>query len=70
MDIVIKLFWKQPLYLSEVLPITDIVVNIPFGTMIVDPTLSVPVTSVNGLIGNVVLTAADVGAATESYVDT
>ena len=70
MDIVVKLFWKQPLYLSEVLPITDIVVNIPFGTMIVDPTLSVPVTSVNGLIGNVVLTAADVGAATESYVDT
>ena len=69
MDIVVKLFWKQPLSLSEVLPITDIVVNIPFGAMIVDPTLSVPVTSVNGEIGDVVLTANDVGAATESYVD-
>ena len=68
MDIVVKLFWKQPLSLSEVLPITDIVVNIPFGTMIVDPTLSVPVTSVNGRIGDVVLTATDVGAATEQYV--
>lgn len=70
MDIVVKLFWKQPLSLNEVLPISDIVVNIPFGTMIVDPTLSVPVTSVNGHIGDVVLTAADVGATTESYVDT
>ena len=68
MDIVVKIFWKQPLSLSEVLPITDIVVNIPFGTMIVDPTLTFPVTSVNGLIGNVVLNATDVGAATEQYV--
>ena len=68
MDIVVKLFWKQPLSLSEVLPISDIVVNIPFGTMIVDPTLSVPVTSVNSRIGDVVLTATDVGAATEQYV--
>lgn len=70
MDIVVKLFWKQPLSLNEVLPISDIVVNIPFGTMIVDPTLTVPVTSVNGRIGDVVLTAVDVGATTESYVDT
>lgn len=70
MDIVVKLFWKQPLSLSEVLPISDIVVNIPFGTMIVDPTLSVPVTSVNGQIGDVVLTSTDVGATTQGYVDT
>lgn len=70
MDIVVKLFWKQPLSLNEVLPISDIVVNIPFGTMIVDPTLSVPVTSVNGKIGDVVLTTTDVGATTQGYVDT
>ena len=33
-------------------------------------TVIVPVCSVNGSTGEVVLTAADVGAATETYVDT
>jgi hypothetical protein len=69
MNIGLKVVWNNPVGVNDTVSQSTTIVNIPFGAMILDPNVASPVTSVNTQTGAVVLTAIDVGATTQAYVD-
>lgn len=68
MTISIELLWSNsPLPINKIIENPDVVVNLPVGGTII--TNAGAVSSVNGKTGIVTLTASDVGATTQAYVD-
>lgn len=66
MNIALKVFWaNHPMPVDEKINKPDLVLNIPFGNVLVvnsGGATDAPVRSVNNKIGHIVLTATDVGA--------
>jgi len=65
MNVGLQLFWKNPIDVNEITDTSSIVIELPFGAMIKDPTGGSGggnVLSVNGKIGHVVLNNTDVGS--------
>lgn len=65
MNVGLQLFWKNPIQVNDVTDGSSIVIELPFGAMIKDPTGGSgggAVQSVNGKVGHVVLNNNDVGS--------